>query len=233
MENSAVTYVTRIENVREVILHGAADLSFWRARLHMSGLFPYQEQGRALLWLTATDLRWSGLRFQEFTLSLAVSQVEDGSRQDGFYLVGAFNSSRLLTLAERTFFRTPYRRARVQVDNQLPAMLALHAGASTCLRASMTDVRPLLRSADELWEGTIFLPQDAAATNSPGRCFRARLGGYTETYPFLSDADTFELTPTPGHLVFQWLLQSDFRAQEWRLRANATHARSRTFTRSG
>lgn len=103
MENSAITYVTRIENVREVILHGAADLSFWRARLHMSGLFPYQEQGRAALLLTATDLSWLGVRFQEFTVSVVVSQVEDGSRQDGFYLVGAFNSSRLLTLAENLF----------------------------------------------------------------------------------------------------------------------------------
>ena len=231
MANDTIRYVAQINHVKEVILFGAADLPFWRERLSTQGLFPYDDKGQAALLITTTDLAWLGIRFQEMTVSVVVSQPEDGSRQDGFYLVRAFNSSHLLALAERTFFQTPYQHAQVQVEHQPPVSLALRGGSSPILRASMKGARPLMRRADEQWEGTIFLPRDANPARAPDRYFHARLGGDTETYPFSSQTDLFELAPAAHDRAVQWLIASNFRAQEWRLRANATHARSRTFTR--
>ena len=231
MADDAIHYIAQINHVKEVILFGTADLLFWRERLRTQGLIPYDDKGQAALLITATDLAWLGIRFQELTVSVVVSQPEDGRRQDGFYLVCAFNSSRLLALAERTFFQTPYHHAQVQVEHRLPASLALRAGSLPRLKASMKGARPLLRSADELWEGMIFLPRDTNQANVPGRYFQARLGGRTETYPFSSNTDSFELASTPDDTVFQWLVMSHFSAQEWRVRADAAHSRSQTFTR--
>lgn len=231
MADNAINYIAQINHVKEVILFGNADLALWRERLRTQGLFPYDDKGQAALLLTATDLVWLGIRFQELTVSVVISQPEDGARQDGLYLVRAFNSSRLLALTERTFFQTPYHHARVQVEHLLPASLTLSVGAAPILKASMKGARPLLRNTDELWEGTIFLPRDTNQANVPGRHFYARLGGRTETYPFLSHTDSFELAPAAQDKVVQWLSASNFRAQEWRLRADATHARSRTYTR--
>ncbi len=231
MANDAIRYIAQINHVKEVILFGAADLPFWRERLSTQGLFPYDDKGQAALLITTTDLAWLGIRFQEMTVSVVVSQPEDGSRQDGFYLVRAFNSSHLLALAERTFFQTPYQHAQVQVEHQPPVSLALRGGSSPILRASMKGARPLMRRADEQWEGTIFLPRDANPARAPDRYFHARLGGDTETYPFSSQTDLFELAPAAHDRAVQWLIASNFRAQEWRLRANATHARSRTYIR--
>lgn len=231
MADDAIHYIAQINHVKEVILFGTADLAFWRERLRTQGLFPSDDNGQAALLITATDLVWLGIRFQELTVSIMISQPEDGGRQDGFYLVRAFNSSHLLALAERTFFRTPYHHAQVQAEHRLPASFALRGGSSPILRASMKGARPLMRRADEQWEGTIFLPRDANPANAPDRYFFARLGGDTETYPFSSQTDLFELASASHERAVQWLIASNFRAQEWRLRANATHARSRTYIR--
>lgn len=230
MTDAAAPYITRINNVKEVNLFGAADLPFWQARLKPRGLTPYDDKGQALLLLAAADLRWLGIRFQEFTVSVVVSRQEDGRGQDASYLVAATNSSRPLAWAERNFFDTPYDYGLVQLEPQPPASLALGVGSSTLLRASMAGTRPFQRRAEEVWEGTIFLPQDARQKNGANRRFYARLGGHTDTYPFLPSTDVFELAPHND--AMQWLIESNFRPREWRLRVNAAHARSQTFTGS-
>ena len=226
MTDAAAPYITRINNVKEVNLFGAADLPFWQARLKPRGLTPYDDKGQALLLLAAADLRWLGIRFQEFTVSVVVSRQEDGRGQDASYLVAATNSSRPRAWAERNFFDTPYDYGLVQLEPQPPASLALGVGSSTLLRASMAGTRPFQRRAEEVWEGTIFLPQDARQKNGANRRFYARLGGQTDIYPFLPSTDVFELAPHND--AMQWLIESNFRPREWRLRANAAHARSQT-----
>ncbi|MFZ2423976.1 MAG: hypothetical protein WA029_22820 [Anaerolineae bacterium] len=230
MTDAAAPYITRINNVKEVNLFGAADLPFWQARLKPRGLTPYDDKGQALLLLAAADLRWLGIRFQEFTVSVVVSRQEDGRGQDASYLVAATNSSRPLAWAERNFFDTPYDYGLVQLEPQPPASLALGVGSSTLLRASMVGARPVQRRGQEVWEGTIFLPQGARQKNGANRRFYARLGGQTDIYPFLPAADTF--APAPSSDAMRWLIESNFQPREWHLRADAAHARSQTFTGS-
>ncbi len=85
MTDAAAPYITRINHVKEVNLFGAADLPLWQALLKPRGLTPYDDKGQALLLLAATDLRWLGIRFQEFTVSVLVSRQEEGRGQNASY----------------------------------------------------------------------------------------------------------------------------------------------------
>src|SRR5262249_1344994 len=108
----AIRYVAHIQGAQEVTLAGAADWGYWKGQLARVGLFPYRVNGRAELHLSATALRWKGLRFHELVVALGVSG-RDGSSRDGAYLFAAFNTSRMLAFCERVFFRTPSQHGNV------------------------------------------------------------------------------------------------------------------------
>ena len=61
--NPSIQYAANLYNVREVTLHGTADLSFWQAVLDAEGLLPYHEAGKAVLLLSAIDAKWRGFKF--------------------------------------------------------------------------------------------------------------------------------------------------------------------------
>lgn len=108
-----IRYAADIANVKEVMLHGTADLSFWATHLQKAALFPYREGDKAVLILGGADAKWRGFAFRELIIGVGVCLTEGGTGLDGYYLPHAYNSSRLLAFSERTFFRTPYtcRRA--------------------------------------------------------------------------------------------------------------------------
>ena len=82
---------------------------------------------------------------------------------------------------------------------------------------------PPLHEAQE-WQGRIYLPP-----RGPRReLFYARLAGPTDVYPF-GAADTLTIRPRPGDDVLGCLVESGFAGREWRVRAEAVHARSRTY----
>jgi hypothetical protein len=91
-----------------------------------------------------------------------------------------------------------------------------------------------LRSEDGVWQGAISLPgvpRDGAQPGKAGCYYIARLGGYTETYPYSLETDSAQLSARDEHPVFAWLLACDLAGQACRVRTSAVHARSRTFTR--
>lgn len=69
----SVRYIATIAHVREVNLVGSADLAFWQNQLCSENLFPYNDDGKAELLISATELVWMGVRFREWTLSITVS----------------------------------------------------------------------------------------------------------------------------------------------------------------
>jgi hypothetical protein len=218
-----IQYVAQIEHVKEVMLYGTADLKIWTKRLSAEGLRPAANEQRAEVLLTATDLKWRGMRFNEFTISLG-AQLDEEAAQHGYYLAQAVNSSRLLAFSERTLFRTPYEHGAVTLRNQLPAAIGVQVDRVVALQAQMSQARPCLRGAEEMWEGPIYLPRQQ-------KLFFARLGGFTETYAFLPDADSIMIQPSKRFAVFQWLCESGFTPHEWRIRHAATHAKSKTYPR--
>ena len=222
--NTSVQYAADLDNVKEVTLYGTADLSFWETVLHEENLFPYHENGRAVLLLSAMEAKWRGFRFREFVIAVGVCRNEDGMRLDGYYLPHAFNSSRLLAFSERTFFRTPYLRGDIRLENRLPASIKLQDRREILLHAGMSlpGTPPIVEYLE--WEGPIFLP------DKRGKFF-AVLAGEADLYPFSSKTDRFEIKPSARHQIFQQLIDSDFVGSVWSLRRNSRHAKSKTYKR--
>ena len=225
MPNTPVQYAADLNNVKEVTLHGTADLSFWEAVLHKERLFPYQETDKAVLLLSATQARWKGLKFREFIISVAVCLDKNGTRLEGYYLPAAFNTSKLLAFSERVFFRTPYLQADIQLQDGPPVSIRLQDRTETLLHAelSVPDTQPI--TAYQAWKGPVFLP------NNSGKFFVV-LAGETVQYPFSPATDRFELSPSARHGIFQQLIESNFIANLWSLRSNARHARSKTYEKN-
>lgn len=224
----AAPYITVIPQVQEVNLAGSADLAFWQEHLAATGLAPTPGPGGAQVLLSAPDLRWGGIRFQELSLTVVVSQLSGGAPADGLYLAHAYNSSRALALLERVLFHTPYERRPLHIRTTAPVSITVPHRASTRLHAAMAPSAPLLWSRDDGWEGPIFLPGRAGVRGRP-RWFRAKVGGPTRAYRFDPSADTLVIRPTAGDRLLRLLADSQFTPVEWRLRTDATHARSRTY----
>ena len=222
--NTSVQYAADLNNVKEVTLHGTADLSFWEAVLHKENLFPYHEADRAVLSLTAKEAKWRGFRFKEFVIAVGICLSEGGMRLDGYYLPHAFNSSKFLVFSERMFFRTPYFHGDIRLENKLPASIKLQDRTEVLLHASMSipSAPPIVEYLE--WEGPIFLP------NNRGRFF-AVLSGEADIYPFLPETDGFELKSSARHRIFQQLIDSDFTGSVWSLRNSSRHAKSKTYKR--
>ena len=86
--------------------------------------------------------------------------------------------------------------------------------------------RPAIQAGDESWEGPVFLPPRGAANDS--RLFWGRLSGHTVAYPF-SGSDRFTIEVSAAGGVLQPLADSKFQPQEWVVRADATHGKSKTY----
>ncbi|RKU16011.1 hypothetical protein C6503_13085 [Candidatus Poribacteria bacterium] len=220
--NTSIQYAADIYNVKEVTLHGTADLSFWEAVLHKENLFPYHEEGKAVLLLSAIAAKWKGFRFREFVIAVGICLNENGESLDGYYLPHAFNSSKLLAFSERVFFRIPYFHGDIRLENKLPASIKLQDRTEVLLHARMSipSTPPIVEYLE--WEGPIFLP------NNRGQFF-AILAGEANLYPFSPETDQLEFKPSARHQIFQQLIDSNFVGSVWSLRNKSRHAKSKTY----
>lgn len=228
--NTPVKYVAELAPVAEVSLLGTADFAFWNDRLAKEGLVPAEADGGAKLLIAACAARYMGVRFRELSISVFV-RPPDGAERDAVYLAHAFNSSRLFAFIERTFFSTPYHHATIHVDVRIPAAIELIENDGVVFRAAMSATatsREPSRSEDVGWEVPIYLPGIGRGSNPRGDLFFAQILGYTQTYPFVPSSDVLTLTPSQSQSTFRWLQESNFSGKEWNIRANATHARSKT-----
>jgi hypothetical protein len=230
--SQSIKYTAVIANVKEVALYGHAGLAYWERELQKEGLSAWNDHGQAAILITATDLKWKGMPFRELTISVYARNANDARAPEGFYLIRAFNSSRMLSFMERAFFRTPYSFGHTQVKVQSPVAFLLALGQQSVIKAMMSGQPRDVRYEDQDWEGSIFLPSNASdGTSRREQCF-ARLGGRTAVCPFLAAADVFELNPPAGNGCFRQLAESCFAPKEWRTRDNAAHARSATYARA-
>jgi hypothetical protein len=163
-------------------------------------------------------------------VSVATCADPDHAQLDSFYLAQAFNSSRLMAWAERRLFQCPYDHSAIHVDAATPLIDVRH-NRRPLFRAQMPQLREPSARGDEKWAGPVFLPPLATRQKAGGPLFFVAFSGEQAAYPFVPSTDSIEITPSSDHPVFQWLCDSNFTATEWRIRANATHARSKTYRR--
>ena len=218
-------YLTELTRVREVLLRGSADLAYWRDRLRPEGLTPAVRDGRAQVLVVGAAMKYLGLRFAEISFSVLVEPPGQVGREAAF-LVRAFNSSRLFGFCERTLFKTPYTRVACRVSTA-PVSLRVGPGGGEVFRAERGAGGEPGREETDAWEGPIFLPTRPG--RRPERVFFARLRGDARVYPFRKDRDALSIRPSRRATDLHALVDSDFVACEWVVRAAAIHARSKTY----
>ena len=118
-----IKYAAQLSHVREVSVVGAADLGFWKRRLQRESLSPIEHEGRARVMVIAAEARYMGLKFREVSISVQAFANAGGIKQEGAYLLQAFNSSKLFALFERKFFSTPYQHADVEMAAGVPSRI--------------------------------------------------------------------------------------------------------------
>ena len=223
-----IRYVAEPKHVREVTLTGTTDLGFWSDYLKAEGLAPVRCGDGGQVVVVAAEMVYLGLRFTEVSFSVRVVLPQSSSA--GMRLLHAFTSSRVFAWCERTIFATPYSHGECHVSVHAPPSVRLDARGEQVFIAEMSTVkRPAIRAGDESWEGQVFLPPRGTANES--RLFFGRLRGHTVVYPF-SRGDRFAFDPSAGGGVLQPLADSGFHPQEWVVRADATHGKSKTYRRT-
>lgn len=222
-----IKYVAEVAPVKEVTLHGLAELSFWRERLKSEELEPIARDDQAQLFISATEARFGGIQFRECIIGVQVQRTK-GPAADlpAIYLVHAWNSLRAFAWIERNLFGTPYYPGQIIVNPQRPAQLQLAERGTVHITAQMNpSARDPAEIAEENWHGAIFLPR---RSQRPQQLFIAKLAGRTEHFPFDS-GDQFQLTPSPQCPAIGWLLDSHFTPHAWHIRQAAAHAKSKTY----
>jgi hypothetical protein len=97
--NPPIRWAAVVHGVKEVMLTGLADLSFWREALQPQGLIPFDAGGSAELTISAPRLVWKGMHFCEWSLGVAVAERDGAAAPSGLFLAHAFNSSAPLAYA--------------------------------------------------------------------------------------------------------------------------------------
>jgi hypothetical protein len=224
-----IRYIAEPKHVREVTLIGPADFGFWGDYLKAEGLAPVRCGDSAEVMIVAAEMVYLGLRFTEVSFSVRAVPVQ-GNSGAGMRLLRAFTSNRIFAWFERRVFTTPYAHGDCQVSIHIPTSVWLAAQGKPIFSAEMSSVeRPNLRTGEERWEGPVFLPPRGRANES--RLFFGRFSGHTVVYPFSTD-DRFAIDSTAGGGALQPLADSSFHPQQWIVRADATHGKSKTYRRT-
>jgi hypothetical protein len=231
-----IRYAAQLTQVRDVTLLGAADLDYWRNRLAAEKLAPIECNGQAQILMVAADAKYLGLRFQELSFSVLVSDPACRGFHEGAYLLQAFNSRRAFAFCERAFFSTPYLAGDVSLSAAYPPSIRLNLNGQTVFQVELSasedcSFRTNCLRNEAGWEGPVYLPNRRPA-NRDGRWFHAKVRGDTRTYPFLPSHDSLFLRSARESAVFQSLLESHVTGRECSFRENATHAKSKTYRRS-
>jgi len=235
--DDGIRWAATLPHVREVSLLGTADLAFWRDRLREEDLAPLDRDGKAQVMLIAADSKFMGIPFRELSVSVVARPETSADATEGAYLLRAWNSVRFFAFCERTFFATPYSHGDVRVRASAPASVRLVVKGKPILTAEMDAAtgapdRPPAPGAQSGWEGPVYLPGRGGAKGGDGKLFFARLWGRTESLPFLPSRDTFSIDPSQDGGPLQLLADSHFAPREWSIRADATHAKSKTYRRT-
>ena len=214
-------YAATVENVKELRLTGNANLEFWNKHFADKPFQVFDNQGFAEITISATELVWKGFRYNELTITLALAEKDNPHKQVGVFMLHAFNTNRFFAFCERAFFSTPYYFGRINL--QETGLFSMNASGhkQVLFTAEMSETERPINEVNDNWEGAVFLKKE--------KYFIAKLLGETKVYPFL-ESDKIILKSDAKHSVFEQLINSGFMAKEWRWRADAFHAKSKTYS---
>lgn len=213
-----------VPHVREVTLHGTADLKFWEERLKRESLVPVESGGRAQVMVIASHLKYMGVNFRELIITVPARR----GATEGAWFPAGFNTCRIFCYMERSAFSTPYLFGEIRAGLTPPCMIELALDGDVVLGVSMGAKRDAAPEKEGGWEGPVFLPWDARGDESQRKVFMAKISGPTRTWAFDAARDKVELRAAPGREIFQNLIDSGFAGREWAVRGDARHVKSKT-----
>jgi len=213
--DTSTRYAVVVEPALEVTLVGTASLAVWQPHLEAEGL-RYAAAGDTLpVVLSATQARYWGMTFREFSLSLLLNDSEA-------LLFHAFNSNRFFAWVERSMFHTPYYPAAVSVAEQ---RIALQEQGVSQFEATLPPSVAVVQSRDEHLERRLWLKRLSAA--DPRAYFDARLEGFTRYFD--AAGCRIQFAPAPRlHPALDLLARSSFQVQHWTVRSTARHSKGQT-----
>lgn len=217
--DNPVEYVTVVEPVLEVTLICTGDVAPWQQTLSREGLTLPQEQAQIEMVLSAAEMKYMGVKFQEFSISLRIDDTQA-------LLVYAFNSNRLFAFMERAVFRTPYYFAAIGVNAH---RIQVMNGQQRFFDATLPETASLTHSASELNDFRVWLPSASEQGDKKAHYFNARLEGETKHYAIPPDGAVLAIgaeLPAP----LRALRSSNPHIKQWYVRDRARHSKSRTFT---
>lgn len=224
-----VKFVAQVAPVKEVTLHGTADLRYWQGALRAEQLTPVEREGQAQLFISATEARFGGIQFRECIVGVHVRSDLFPTTGDGsMFLLHAWNSLRWFAWIERTLFGTPYYPGRISLRVQGPRGLELREREHALISASQSNAprRSSVPVEEEVWQGAIYLPR---RTGRQQQLFIARLAGKTEHDEFQPGLDQFKLRASANCPAMARLLESNFTPRAWHIRQAAAHGKSKTY----
>ena len=222
---SVPNYIAEVNSVREIAIRGYANTGFWRDYLRRFELTPMSDDHRTRLNYTVNRARWMGMSFCEATLVIDVEPRKSTNMITAF-LVSAVNTSRFLSLCERTLFRTPYQFGSIDLQLEPLTQLTARHQDGSLINATKSQASDVIRHEQETWEGLVYLPP---VRNGSNESMYVRLSGAVDVYPFDAERDRWSVASTDDQQVSELLIRSDFVPTEWRVRPDGAHARSKTY----
>lgn len=234
LDVDSIKWVAELANVREIALHGSADLDYWAERLQPESLQPIAREGAAQIMILLGQGKFKGFEFRELSFALLVSPVGTSDKSRTAYMIRAFNTNRFFAFCERVFFCTPYEFGIVDASFTLPLSFTLSKKGVPILGARMEDaaIEPLRDSRCSTtaeWLGPVFLPRRSQDRAVAPRLFYSSIRGDVQVYPFDESRHVFEVAPPNPRHTTQALVDSRFRPLEWSHRTAARHAKSKTY----
>jgi len=219
-----------VHNVIEVSLLGTADLEYWQKQLEPEQLEPVAAQGQAQLSIIAAEAKFLGLRFRELSFSVLARDTSGQTDLSGSYLIRAFNSRRSFAWIERTFFHTPYHSGNVAVESEPPSFSLHLPGLSLGAKLEYSGKNPNEVYELNTWQGPVFLPKRAGTNSAESKLFFARLWNGRVEIPFDEHDDDFSLKDASETPCAEFAA-SNFSPRTWVCGTEASHAKSKTYTR--
>ncbi len=224
-----------VSPVREVTLFARADLTPFVELLEPQALQPKSIDGKAELMMSATDTRFYGIRFREFSINVLLEDAAANARNEAsVFLIRAFNTVRFFAWVERTVFRTPYDHAVISGQYNTPVKISVTRRARPIVDLCMADIpdREPLRSGEDNWTGRIHLPTPPGKqAPADAKMFFGELSGQAEVYAF-DEADQIRLHEQSDYPILQTINAANFQPKRWLIRQAGRHKKTKTVPRS-
>jgi hypothetical protein len=224
----ALDYREVQQDVQELILVGSARSEYWEDILYPQNFAPRSRKGRINVWLDFTLGRWMTKPYFELRTLIEIEINKHEIDEQGFYLASVLNSSRFLSFVERNLHNMPHQQADIAIQVSTPPAFQFREAGKFILKGQISSKPDKIRdheiySEKQAWKGPICLPDQHKGLQTDKRIFINAFEGRTKIIPFSERLDTFELDEESNHPLLLHLINSGFRAEEWRVRPQATH----------